>query len=271
MKTLSLFLAFIIPSLAYAGGGWVSNGIDQGGLSFGNSGGNEPMGQEHQNYFLLESREKSLSLGVVWLPEQTTSMNKTKTRYEVFPIILFSYGISKNWTWSNYLDLRYNLYSFGRHDLALTFGPAIGGMGYQDAYNFYMAPGLGLMHSFYLGSGLRLSNQLSVTGFYQSKDDSKGKNFAFDAARLSTQLSSHLWNFLTLWAGVNSYAGFQRTIVNDRVKRDYNWKAFNSDPYLGLAFDLGKNANLGFNVKLDHNSFEKRSGATSTLGLTVKF
>lgn len=269
-----------ISQNVYAGG-WIANGIGGDVSSLSESGySDSEIGIPHErNYFLLKDGEMSVTLGMAWLPEQITetvnlgpiSTQQTRTRYESIPGILFSWGLNKDWTWSNYLSLRYNLYSVGRTDLALSFGPAEGGLGYETSSGFYIVPGASLLHSYYLGAGFRFVNRLGISGRYQAKQDNDKANFSFNLVSLNTTLSKTFGDTFTLSVSGLTYAGYRRKILDDLVYKSWKWHMLTANPTFGVSAALGNHAELGLEVTLDHASLYQAGGPKSVLYLETRF
>jgi hypothetical protein len=269
----------LIPNCIWAGGGWIANGIG-GNISTLNEFNFSESSEPHErNYFLLPEGEKSVTLGMVWIPEQinetilsgSSSQTLTRTDYSTSPAILFSWGISKNWTWSNYFSLRYNLYSAGRTDLAISFGPAEGGLGYATGAGFYMAPGGALLHSLNLGFGMRLVNELEVSGRFQSTEDADNDRFSFNMAKLSTSISKTFANTVTFSVGGLTYAGYRRSLINGQIRKHWGWHVLLADPTFGVSAALGNHSELGLSVSLDHASPSREGGPTTVLYLSTRF
>jgi|GEM_PF-4807223 len=285
MKKLTYLFVFgllALPASTYGyAGGWIGNGVNGNvsTLSESSASGNKAGPNHEGNYFLLPKGQMSLTLGIAWLPKRVTknvtvnsvATQETDTEYEKFTAVLFSWGLNKDWTWSNYFNLRYNLYSAGRTDLALSFGPADGDIGYDSSSGFYMAPGASLLHSYYLGAGFRLIDRLGVSARYQSKRDTDHSHFSFDSANLDITLSKTFADTLTLSASGLSYAGYRREVVDNRVQKDWKWSWLVANPSLGVSTTLDQLAELGFSITFDHDSLSRKGGPTSILYLEARF
>lgn len=273
LKTLTLTLGLLWPSLNFAGGGWIANGLD--GESHFSSESEETLYDSDQNrdtnYFLLKEGEMSLTLGSVWYPEVQTSADQTQiTHYEQGVGILYSWGFAKNWTWSNYLNLLVGLYSRGRNDIALSFGPS-NGLGWDEASGFYMNPGISLLHSFYLGAGFRLTDITSVSGSFQSRRDQDGSRFGFDAAQLRLQVSKNLGSWARVYVGAKSYIGYRRQTIDNRIHKSFEKYFVAAEPHFGIDLFLGTHASLGLSIFTDHKSLKRAGGPTTMLDLTTNF